>query len=67
MDEFLSFLVYVLLTPVHLAKFHILMSTLHAKSACVGLLYNRKSSAVVDIRKNACNLLQNNVAFISHT
>ena len=67
MDEFLSFIVYVLQTPVHLAKFHILISTVHAKSACVGLLYKRKSSVVVYIRKNTRNLLQNNVAFISHT
>ena len=67
MDEFLSFSVYDLQTPVHLVKFHILISTVHAKSVSMGLLYKRKSSVVVYIRKNACNLLKNNVAFISHT
>ena len=67
MDEFLSIIVYVLQTPIHLAKFHILISTVHAKSAFVGLLYKRKSSVIVYIRKYTCNLLQNNVACISHT
>ena len=58
-------------SPLHLVsdltKFHILISTVHAKSACVGLLYNRKSNVAVYIRKNTYNLLQNNVPFISHT
>ena len=53
----MSFIVYVLQTPVHLAKFHILISTVHAKSACVGLLYKRKSSVVVYIRKNTHNFI----------
>ena len=42
--------------PVHLAKFHILISTVHAKSACVGLLYKCKSSVVVYMRKYTCGI-----------
>ena len=60
MDEFLSFIVYVLQTPVHSGKFRILISTVHAKSAGVGLLYKRKSGVVVYIRKNTYNLLPKN-------
>ena len=47
MDEFLSFIVYVLQPPVHLAKFHILISTVHAKSACVDLLYGTNLKSVL--------------------